>query len=208
MLLYGFKGILLKGFNISMKEKISEEQASEILKALDEAIDTGPWEESNFLRVIGKNLHEIRDKFVALVQQAGESGDARASDLANRIALRSGQQEIFIALYSSKGSQLQSWTHILANLPKQMVSRPIYAHEKDVKSFIKSKSNPVNEAYVSMYINQNDVLTQPPEKIPVDKLGKPLLTLKDNSLKLENINRFVHASGVYQYSSGRLIKST
>ena len=89
-----------------------------------------------------------------------------------------------------------------------MISRPIYADEEDIKALIRTKENKINEAYVSMYISQSDILPLPADKIPVDKLGKPLITLKDKSLSLDNINRFVHESGSYQYSQGRLVKNS
>lgn len=63
------------------------------------------------------------------------------------------------------------------------------------------------KAYVAIYISQSDILHLSADKAPVDKLGKPLLTLKDKSISLENISRFVHVSGVYRYSNGRLIKN-
>lgn len=204
------KNVANRLFLYSMKDELTEQQAQTILKALDETIATGPWEESNFLRVIGKNLREIRENFA---KQLG--GDLRMqekykteSNLANRIALRAGQQEVFIALYSTEGTNMQAWERILANLPRQMISRPIYADEKDVQYSIKAKANKANEAYVAIYIDQNDLLTVAQDKIPMDKHGRPLLSLKDRSLNLENIIRFVHLSGVYRYSKGRLVKNS
>ena len=191
-----------------MKDELSEQQTESILKALDDAIEHGPWDESNFLRVIGKNLREIRDVFANQLLLPGQEKSKIVSHLANRIALRSGQQEIFIALYSSDGTNLQSWERILMNLPKQMISRPVYASEDDINAIIRTKENKNNEAYVSMYISQNDILQISADRTPVDKLGKPLLSLKDKSLSLDNINRFVHASGIYQYSQGRLVKNS
>lgn len=191
-----------------MKDELSEQQTNAILKALDDAIEQGPWEESNFLKVIGKNLREIRDGFANQLNSAGREKAKITSHLANRIALRSGQQEIFISLYSSDGMNLQSWERIIMNLPKQMISRPIYADEADVKALLRTKENKMNEAYVSIYVNQSDILTLPSDKVPVDRLGKPLLTLKDKSLLLDNVNRFVHTSGSYQYHQGRLIKNS
>ncbi|GGI89951.1 Dot/Icm secretion system protein IcmQ [Legionella impletisoli] len=188
-----------------MKDEITEEQSKAILEALDNAINEGPWEESNFLRVIGKNLRQLRDKFSSQTKALNQD-EKIASNLANRIALRSGQREIFIALYSSTGSNIQSWTHILANLPRQIISRPIYANEQDVKEVIRTKENQNNEGYVAIYINKDDILPTHPDKIPTDKLGKPLLSLKDKAIKVENINRFVHISGVYKYLGGRLVK--
>jgi intracellular multiplication protein IcmQ len=190
-----------------MKDELSEQQTDAILKALDDAIKKGPWEESNFLKVIGKNLREIREGFANQLNAHGAEKSKITSHLANRIAVRSGQQEIFVALYSSDGGNIQSWERILMNLPKQMISRPIYADEEDVKALIRTKENKANEAYVSMYISQSDILAMPADRTPVDKLGKPHLTLKDKSLSLDNINRFVHKSGTYQLSQGRLVKN-
>jgi len=100
-----------------------------------------------------------------------------------------------------------TWERIIANLPKQMISRPIYANEKDVKDIIKTKVNKTNEAYVSMYVNQTDILFTEAEKTPKDKLGKALLSLKNKSLILDNVNRFVHESGVYKLTHARLVKN-
>ena len=190
-----------------MKDELSQQQTDAILKALDDAIEQGPWDETNFLRVIGKNLREIREKFANQVNVPGLEQSKAALHLANRVALRSGLQEIFIALYSFDGMNMQSWERIIMNLPKQMISRPIYANEDDVKTFIKTKENKNNEAYISMYIGQSDILVMSPDRTPVDKLGKPLLTLKDKALSLSNINRFVHSTGIYQYVHGRLVKT-
>ncbi len=191
-----------------MKDRLSDEQNEAILKALNDAIEKGPWEKSNFLKVVGKNLIEIRDDFL---NQLGASSHAQLraeSHLANRIALRSGQQEIFISLYSTDGVNMQSWEKIIANLPRQMISRPIYANEADVKALIKTKENKLNESYVAIYINQADILPLSSDKAPVDKLGKALLSLKDKTLNLENISRFVHISGIYKFERGRLIKTS
>ena len=191
-----------------MKDELSEQQTDAILKALDDAIGQGPWDESNFLRVIGKNLREIRDGFANQLHAPVHEKLKIASHLANRVALRSGQQEIFIALYSSNGTNIQSWERILMNLPKQMISRPVYDNEDDIRALIKTKENKDNEAYVSMYISQSDILAISADKTPIDKRGKRLLTLKDKSLSLDNINRFVHTSGIYQYTQGRLVRNT
>lgn len=189
-----------------MKDELSEKQTDSILKALDEALEKGPWDKSNFLRVIGKNLRTIRDKFANRLQGPGHEKSKITPHLANRIALRSGQQEIYISLYSSDGRNLQSWERILLNIPNQIISRPIYADEEDVKTLIRSKENQYNEGYVAIYVSQSDILPLPADKVPLDKLGKPLLTLKAKSLRLENISRFTHKTGQYQYSQGRLIK--
>lgn len=189
-----------------MKEVLSDQQNEAILQALDEAINNGPWEESNFLRAIGKNLNDIRENFVNQLGTRTKAQIQAETQLANRMALRSGQQEVFVSLYSADGSNIQSWERIVANLPRQMISRPIYAAEEHVKAIIKTKENKINEAYLGIFINQSGVIALPPDKALSDKLGNLLLTLKDRTLDLDNISRFVHVSGVYHYDRGRLLK--
>lgn len=194
-----------------MKDELTKQQAHAILEALDEAIETGPWDESNFLRVIGKNLREIRNKFASHLSgvetEANKPKIERHSHI-NRISQRTDHQEVFISLYSSDGSNIQSWERLLATLSRQIISRPIYADEEAVRTIIKSKENKENEAYVAIYINQADILNIPEDKIPFDKFGKPLLSLKDRAISLDNITRFVHTSGTYHYFKGRLLKNT
>jgi intracellular multiplication protein IcmQ len=191
-----------------MNDKLTDEQSAAILDALNKAIDEGPWDQSNFLKAVGKNLITIRDNFIAELEanpDAAAAAKAKAG-LAQTMALRDNQQEIYISLYCFDGSNLQSWERIVANLPKQTVSRPIYANEDDVKEAKKIKENKLNEAYVAIYINKGDILPVHPDKIQNDKLGKPLLCLKDKSLQLDNLSRFVHESGSYEYTKGRLVK--
>ncbi|KTD74489.1 Dot/Icm secretion system protein IcmQ [Legionella tucsonensis] len=189
-----------------MKEDYAEEHNEAILKALDYAIQNGPWDKSNFLRSIGNRLIGIRDNFAKKISARSQAQIRADTHLANRLALRSGQQEVFVSLYSSDGSNLQSWERIIANLPRQMISRPIYANEEQVQALIKSKEKKQNEGYAAIYINQTDIIHLSADKTLSDRLGSPLLTLKDRALDVENITRFVHLSGEYKYSRGRLIK--
>lgn len=188
------------------KNTFTKEHNDAILKALDYAIQNGPWDKSNFLRSIGNRLIGIRDNFAKKINERSQEQIRADAHLANRLALRSGQQEVFVSLYSSDGSNLQSWERIIANLPRQMISRPIYANEEQVQALIKSKENKQNEGYVAIYINETDIIHLSADKTLMDKLGSPLLTLKDRALNVDNITRFVHLSGHYKYSRGRLIK--
>jgi intracellular multiplication protein IcmQ len=186
---------------------LSKQQTDTIIKIMDDLIVQPGWDASGFLRVVGKKLQDIRDKFANEINGGIDNKLKINATLANRVAMRSGQQEVFIALYCSEGEKMPNWERMVVNLPRQMTSRPIYANEEDVIAAGRDKENKKNDAYVSFYINHDDVLPLG-DKSPQDKLGKPLLTLKDKSLTLENINRFVHSSGTYYYTQGRLVKST
>ena len=190
-----------------MKDVLSDQQNEVILNALDDAIKNGPWDRSNFLRAIGKNLSTIRENFANQLGSQTQAQIDTEANLANRMAARSEQKEIFVSLYSADGTNLQSWEKIISNLPRQMTSRPIYDSEEQVQNVIKSKENKQNEAYVAIYINHTDIIPVHPDKALSDKLGNALLTLKDKTLNVDNISRFIHLSGVYQYDRGRLIKN-
>ena len=180
---------------------LSKQQTDAIIKIMDNLIVQPGWDAS----VISKKLQDIRDKFATQVDSESADKLLMASNLANRVALRSGQQEVFIALYSAEGEKIQTWERIVMNLPRQFTSRPIYAQEEDILAINRDKENKKNDAYVSFYINCDAILPLG-DKSPQDKRGKALLTLKAKSLTLENINRFVNFSGTYYYSQGRLIK--
>lgn len=187
-----------------MKNELSREQVKKILDELNEAVDQGPWNNSKFLTAIGNKLENIRNEFAEYVTITDEIHEQKES--AGRRQVQEGQQEIYISLYSSQGSRIQSWVPIISNLPRQIISRPVYANEQEVKEATRAKANKMNEAYVSIIINKTDILPTKPEKTPKDKLGNSLLTLKDRAIHTENINRFEHITGRYDYTGGRLIK--
>lgn len=189
-----------------MKDELTDEQNAAIIKSLNEAISRGPWDKSNFLKVIGKSLKETQDIFLAQLGGAAHSKFKAQSDFMSPITLRADQQEVYVSLYCYDGANLQSWEKIIVNLPRQMISRPIYANEEEIKVSIKSKENKQNEAYVAICINKSDILDIPSDKMAVDKLGKALLSLKDKSLAVNNISRFVHLGNTYRYEKNHLIK--
>jgi intracellular multiplication protein IcmQ len=190
-----------------MNNKLTDEQIASARAALNEALAQGPWSSSNFLTLIGKKLQQIRDDFEHSVADIDPSQTGRALDLANECLLkRSEMTKIYVSLYATDGSNVQTWERIVTNLPKQMISRPVYANEEDIVTAIRNKANPLNEAYVSMYVNPKDILVQDSDKISMDKLGKPLLALKDKAINLDNLETLTHLTGVYDFKQGRLVK--
>jgi intracellular multiplication protein IcmQ len=179
-----------------------------ILKALDEALQFGPWEESNFLQATGRKLKQIRDKFKASLNLESFASNyaEHPNHLANRIAARVGQEEVFISLYNADGNNLPKWEKIVNSLSNNIVTRPIYHLENDIRALIRSKMHKENEAYVAIYISSSDVIHVPQEKMMVDRLGHELLIAKDGAVKPENIIRFMHATGRYLFKDHKLIR--
>lgn len=192
-----------------MKEnQLSDEQIDAILNAFRDAIDNGPWATSAFLRVLGKKLQEIFDEFESHVDVHQEAVAAKKEEHHSRKKPTESQQEVFIALYSSDGANFKTWEHIISNLPKQLVSRPVYEAEEPLKNAIRARENAVNEGYVVAYIPASSILAMPEDRMAKDKFGNILLSLKDKALSLEHVVRFVHVSGIYAYTHGRLVKDT
>lgn len=189
-----------------MQEKLLK-AAKEFLSALDKSIASGSWDETNFVLIIGKKLKEMRKKLSEDISDIESKEDFSADFMSKNLAMQNSLQEVYISLYSLEGTKLQSWEQIIINLRKHIVSRPVYATEEEVIAIIKTKEKKINEAYVSVFIKQEDILKVPVDKIPVDRLGQNMLVLKDNAITLDCINYFVHLSGKYRYLRGRLLKS-
>ena len=151
--------------------------AKEFLSALDKSIASGSWDETTFVLIIGKKLKEMREKLAEDIKNAEDETDLSSDFLYKNLAMQNSLREVYIALYSLEGSRLQSWEQIIINLRKQMVSRPVYATEEEAVAIIKTKEKKINEAYVSVFVKEEDVLHMPADKAPVDKLGQNMLVL-------------------------------
>lgn len=189
-----------------MKQTLDETQQTAILNALKKASGHPVWQKSNFLRVIGKQLQKIQDNFQSLLIPQQTTNQAFSDTLQKAVSEHTKDLKIYIALYSAKGSELNSWEHILLNLPNQLTARQIYLEEKNVLACIHAKPNPNNEAYICVTISADHIVELPPDKIPTDKLKQPLLTLKGRPLSAGYEGLFLHKGIRYVFSEGKLKK--
>lgn len=191
-----------------MTEKLTKDQQTGILAALDEALEKAPWGATKFLSLLGNKLQKIRDEVADTLDVDDNQIEKKSSKLNQqaRIDRFAKMKKLYIALYAFDGSNIQSWERILQHLPNQVISRPVYEKEEDAIASIRSKSNRFNEAYVSIYVDPQLILPHPVEKIAVDKLGVQLLGLKAKAINLDNMDVFIHQSGTYTFLNGRLIK--
>lgn len=186
-----------------MSQLLDDNQKNEILTALNLATDSDVWQKSNFLRVMGRQLQEVRDAFKNMMASNQTSISPIEPD---NTRVNAKDTQVYISMYSAKGADLKTWEHMLTNLPKQMVARPIYTKEENVIALIRSKPNPANEAYVCVTIPTDCIVDLPVEKVPLDKLNQPLTTTKGRPLPPLYEGIFVHSSGKYRFSKGRLVK--
>lgn len=188
------------------KNKVSDKQVNAVLASLRDLLERGPWSNSAFLRVLGKKLQKGHDEFAERAGRAEQAKFHKTTEHKQTQGPSETQQEVFVALYTSDGGNLESWEKILINLPRQAISRPVYAEKQAIEKVFKERRNHLNEAYVMMYVARDAILPTAMDKTLKDRFGTELLTLKNKALMLENIIRFVHATGEYRYKKGRLIR--
>ena len=151
----------------------------------------------------------LRERFrhdAGLVEQVDTS--AMPATLSGRVAKRSGLAEVYIVLYNNDGTNLIRWESLLRTVAQQAISRPTYRHEKDAKAALRSSVVKSNEAYISMFVYEEDILIPKTAQPPKDRFGNELINLRESAVSSQNIKQFVHVSGVYEYRSERLIRKS
>lgn len=197
--------------------KIDEQRktAREMLRALDSTIEKGPWDKSIFLGTIGKKLKDIRINFKNRLRfldpgfEESNTEEVSTSSPATNVTAAipqptEDQVEAYVSLYNLDGKNMSKWEKILLSLDRQIVTRPIYATEQAARASIRAKTTRQNDAYAAFYLAKADIIPPKDGKAPLDRLGNPLLILKDTALKLSNITRFCHESGVYLFRNNSL----
>lgn len=178
--------------------------ALDILKALDGAIDKGPWEHNLFFKGIGKKLRDARDKFKEELGLDELTADLLSQNKSNH-KIDNQSTEVYVSLYQAEGSNITKWTTVVNSLAGYNLTRPVYRNEVDIQAAIRAKDQQQNDAYVAVRVRNIDIL-KVAEKQPTDKLGHELLVLREGAIHLENISRFVHKSGHYQFRNKLLSK--
>lgn len=174
----------------------------EVLKALDEAIEKGPWEHSPFFKGIGKKLRDLRDKF----QQELGLDNIDIFQLETISIDDSQYTEVYVSLYQAEGTNIRKWLSVIVSLAGLVVSRPIYKNEEDIKAAIRAKEYKQNDGYVVVKVLKEDVMPLTDDNPRLDKEGRELLMLREGAIKLQNIIRFVHMSGEYLFTNNTLVK--
>lgn len=135
-----------------------KEHYVELIRIFDKMIAEGNWEGGLFFQVAGNKLKDFRDQLKKKINIDTGNSEPTPAEMANYIKQRSGLIEVYIALYSAEGNNLRKWEVVLSNLTRQLVNRPIYKREKDIQDIIKTKENPINDAYAIAYVSETDII--------------------------------------------------
>lgn len=179
-----------------------------LIRELDDLITKGNWDGSLFYQSIGRKLREFSEQYKKELNiQPEDIIPVTPTEMMDIVKQKSGLVEIYVSVYCTEGRNIKKWELVLSNLLRQIVSRPIYKREKDIRDVINSKENAINDAYVVAYVTEMDILKPSfRDKALLDRFGHELMRLKDDALKSENITKLMHQSGEYAYRKGNLIK--
>ena len=175
---------------------------SKIIELLDVAIELGHWEGSLFFENAGQQLKKLREQLAKRL----DCSDSQAVE-KNDVLKKVGHRMVFISLYQLGGEVLKNWEHHLQTIQSHSIGRPIYAKESEVKRRIATKLNKKPEAYISVWIPENSVLPQKNQPQQPQLKSSTLLSVKDGSVRAENIIHFINYSGRYRYESRQLIRA-
>lgn len=187
-----------------MNQLLSKQQQTAIIKELSLAADDVVWSKSKFLNVMGKKITLLRDEFKNLTNPIapGFVEETKQTVAGSKVVMTT----VYVSLYCANGATTNNWLPILAALPTQLVSRPIYLEESQVVEFLRSRPNKDNEAYIAVEIPSDSMVQLVHDKIPLDKLGQQLATIKGQPLNKYFTGTLTLVTGKYKYSDCKLTK--
>ncbi|MDR1057022.1 MAG: type IVB secretion system protein IcmQ [Coxiellaceae bacterium] len=167
-----------------------------LINILDDILVTGDWDSSLFLKTSAAKLRDLRNEIAILCDiDKAKPTDVYQSTVPNKDSRQNsppGYFRVFILLYQVDGSNLQSWYRTIKTLSEYSVTRPAYKDENHAQEFIRAKTLGIERnGYVVVNVKDNDFY---PTEQHVDSFGHPLIALKEEAVKLDNVVEFVHAN--------------
>ncbi len=180
-----------------------KEVRDQLVTAIDQAIEKGEWADSLFLKNVLKQLQQLRGY---VITELDEEISASAGSKPKRVVPEKleGHERVYVELYQADSDRLDRWFASIKMLTGHGLSRPVYRTEDDVQRMIRDKQSK-NDAYVTAWVKTTDIIP-PYAGTPLkDRWGYELLTLKEGSIKPENIIVFVHNGSQYYLTDQGLV---
>ncbi len=179
-----------------------------LLKIVEKCLARANWDVSLFFQNIGQRIQTMRDKIQDCL--TAYEAEIQAADSAEKSHIqKEGMILIYVSLYQSDGDNLRKWAALLDNITRLSIGRPVYRDESAVIHVIRAKAEPKRDAYVAVYVSEDDIIEPLGGIQPRDRAGNELLTVREGTIKPENIFEFVHnnASQIlrYQFKKNKLI---
>jgi intracellular multiplication protein IcmQ len=183
-------------------KKDDEHKVRSWLAEIESILHEYDWEASFILKTCKKKLQELAVQLASYVREFEAASEDQADSKASQW---DGYIPVYITLYTSNGDDLNNWLSLLRGIRESSSGRPIYRQEMDARASVDGKSVLSNEGYVKLYVSEEDIVKMPPAKIPQDRRGVALLTLRQKAIEAAKIVKFIHGNqSIYDYKNGVL----
>jgi len=190
------------------QEKIFKEYLQKFHDTYREMLSNEHWEDSPFMKVLHAKLSKVIAEFDEIIGvSSSEKIEQVVDDSLEREAnyLSQDMRLVYIYLYTSEGKTLAAWERVISNISKQYVSRPIYLVEDDVQGSAQFSPILINAGYIAVWVKSSAIIVEDEAHQIKDKFGKRLITLKDRSVDIKNIEFFWNNYMLYQWKESGLV---
>lgn len=174
---------------------------NELLTLFDKALADGNWEASLYFRTVGKRLRELRQRIVEEI----DTGESEVKVSCSVSQPKEGFIKVYISIYQADSANLDRWRSTVKALADYSINRPTYRAQEHIEAILRAKTDVRREAYVVVHVRENSIIPQYPGRAMTDRFGNELVTLKEGSVKLENIIEFVHEGKRYSINHGEFV---
>lgn len=159
---------------------------------------------------IGEKFKFIRDRLTALKDRIEGELQAIQQDSDSKNSIAEDEVVVYVYLYNAQGLVFNTWQKMISPsvFYEYSVNRPIYVNQADVESFIRSRSNKFQHAFLAIVIKKEEMLVslEGAESLK-DQVGNPLIKIKEGCLQIQKMISFMHQDHQYVLNDlGQLIK--
>ncbi|MBV9575647.1 MAG: type IVB secretion system protein IcmQ [Gammaproteobacteria bacterium] len=186
----------------------TKEQKDKILRLIQEAV-----KQDNELRAqfqVGEKFRFIRDRLHALLARVEENLNTLQKESEQKtVELLEDEALVYVYLFNAQGLILKTWQKMVnpSVFYEYSINRPIYSDKAAIESYIRSKTNKIQHAYLTVAVKKANILQPVEGAEPLkDPLGNPVVKVREGSLTFDKLVSFTHNNTEYLFSEGELIK--
>jgi len=157
------------------------------------------WQQSNYLKIIHARLQKLSDELAEsahITMKNNKINQADKNQDLERALKEQKMQLVYIHIYTSEGKSHEAWERVISLLHRQFVSRSIYSKESYAQSAAQAAPIFLNAGYVAVWVEKSLIFPVEAGHEPKDKLGNPVILLKDKAILQKNIeflwNNYTH----------------
>ena len=154
---------------------------------------------------IGQKFRFVQDRLCTLLEQLEKSLPVMTQREQVSAEIEADEVPVYVYLYNAQGTILRNWQTMLT--PKVFyeysVNRPIYAEKSDIEALLRSKSNKLHHAYLTVAVKSADIISRDSK----DTGGNRVIKVKEGVLYFKKLIAFTHNEQDYVLNAqGEFVK--